>query len=131
MPTRKTEKEVRTYLSKLGLELQSDYRNNKTELERKYIDCGQIFNRTFNHIFKNPKYPKCYPPITARRSLEKVREIIESKPGHKLLSTKYINKSKTIKIKCEITDEEVETTLASYLKSKGCKACWLKKMRGF
>jgi hypothetical protein len=58
-----------------------------------------------------------------------VKEIVESKPKHKFLLIKYINKSKPIKIKCEIANEEAYVDLASYMKSKGCNACYLKQMR--
>jgi hypothetical protein len=66
MPKRKTENEVRIDLAKWNIELLSEYIDSKTELELKCAKSGHIFPRTLNHINKNPKCPKCNPPITAR-----------------------------------------------------------------
>jgi hypothetical protein len=123
MPKRKTYKEVRAYLAKLDLELQSGYVNINTELKLIHDKCGHIFKRTLNHIYKNPKCPKCHPPKTARKTIEEVRKIVENKPGHKLLSKNYKNNREPIEIFCEIAGQAHVTTLHGYENYRGCGAC--------
>jgi len=126
---RLTQQEVKTNLKNMGLESLSLYVNNKTSLKLKHIECGHVFNRTLNHLEKNPNCPRCFPPKNARMSIEKVREIVENKQDHRLLSTKYINKKTPIEIECLISGQKVTTTFDSYNQSKGCKACYLLKRK--
>jgi len=127
---RLTQKEVESVLKNMGFELLSPYVNTRTKLKLKHIDCGFVFdNRTYGHLKINPKCPKCYPPKTVRRSIKRVREIVESKQGHKLLSIEYINNRTPIEIECLVSGQRVTTTLKSYMKSKGCRACSFKKMK--
>ncbi|UCE08317.1 MAG: hypothetical protein JSW07_09970 [bacterium] len=123
MPKRKTEKEVRAFLTNLDLELLNEYVNVKTELEVSHVNCGHIFSRSLNHLYKNSKCPKCHPPKTVRKDIEEVRKVVESKPGHKLLSKKYVNNKSPIEIYCQIANKKHVTTLHGYENHKGCGAC--------
>jgi hypothetical protein len=124
MPKRKSEKEVRDYLANLDLELQSGYVNSKTKLKIRHDECGHIFFRDLNHIYKNPKCPTCHPPKTVRKTIEDVKRIVENKPGHKLLSKEYINNKSPIEIYCQIAKQTAITTIHAYARHvHGCGAC--------
>lgn len=123
------QQEVESKLEKMGFELLSVYKNTKTTLKLKHIKCGKPLERSFNHLQNNPKCPKCHPPKTVKKSIKRVREIVERKYGHKLLSTKYINNRAPIQIECLLSGERVTTTLKSFMNSKRCKACSLMKMK--
>lgn len=124
MPPKNTHEKVTDYLKKYGLELLSPYVESHGELEIKHSICGHIFNRSLNHIQKNAKCPNCFPPKTVRKKFISVKQIIESKPGHKLLSNEYKNTYTPLKIQCKIANKVVVTTLKSYQLSIGCKACY-------
>jgi len=122
---RNTQQEVEANLKIMGFKLLSPYVNTHTKLKLQHIKCGFVFDdRSYNHIRKNSKCPKCYPQKTVRMSIERIKKIVEKKNEHRLLSTQYTNNRTPIEIECLISGQKVTTTLKSYMNSKGCKACW-------
>ena len=101
--TRKwTVEEIREYLNNIGYTLISnEYKNNQTKLD---IICseGHKVKMTFGNIQQGKRCHICSRKISSEKKKHTynfVKEYIE-KFGYKLLSEKYIDQDKKIKIKC-------------------------------
>ena len=101
--TRKwTVEEIREYLNNIGYTLISnEYKNNQTKLD---IICseGHEVKMTFGNIQQGKRCHICSRKISSEKKKHTynfVKEYIE-KFGYKLLSEKYIDQDKKLKIKC-------------------------------
>jgi hypothetical protein len=112
-------------------------------VEVKHLRCGTIFERQWAYFkgIGNFRCPECKPYTTAKITIEKLKENIGRKSGHRLISiadskgneTEIVKGKNTfIRIYCQKADQEVDTTYGSYMISKGCSACYdlKRKKRG-
>lgn len=89
---------VKEQFKKEGYELIStEYKNSKSKLN---VKCpkGHIFDITYGNFYSGYRCSHCY--VNKKKTYEFVKEQIE-KEGHILLSTKYENNGKKLKVKCQ------------------------------
>jgi len=92
----KTQSEVEKIIKKEGYIVLSEYKNAKEKIK---LQCpkGHIFKTRFNNFQQGQRCPVCNGGI--RLVYDYVKGVIE-KEGYKLVSTKYINAIKKIKVQC-------------------------------
>lgn len=115
------------------IEVIGKYINDSTKIRCKCKICGNIWDVKPNNLLNGTGCPKCARANISKRQLKSNETFVEeikklNKTDYQIIG-KYIGSNKKIKCKCNICNNEWETTPTTLLRGSGCPKCRYNKIR--